>query len=256
MARLQRLSEGASRRSDRIIIRAGSRAIQQAPNGLASILRKSGTATLGTTGGLTLIENAAAFTAPTFTTRTSSTREGSQVRHYAEVLPTSSADVTHESYYPGPGDHLRPGMKQIIDGRVFYHYWRISDKMSSLIRRGEEEHLADAARAYNITYKLIADTINGMVGKQFGPASTPYEAERLAEAELAKRLPADLGTDPRKWAQVLDRLLLQTQQRDRKGWHSISIDPEITEGTKILHPVSVTATTSIGMSKSTSVVNY
>ncbi len=256
MAHLQSLAARAAGRHDCIVACAGSSVLQQAPTGLSSILRKSGATELGTTGGLTLIKSAAAFTMPVFTTKTSVTREGKQVRHYAEVLSTSSADATHESYYPGPGDHIRPGMKQIIDGRVYNHYWRISDQISSLIRRGEEEHLADAERAYNITYKLIADTINAMVGQKYGPAATPYEAERLAEADLAKRLPADLGTDPKKWAAVLDRLLLLTQQRDRRGWHSISIDPDFKEGSKIVHPVAVTASTSVGMTKAASLVNY
>jgi len=98
-------------------------------------------------------------------------------------------------------------MTQRIGGRVYNHYWRISQQVSALIRQGEEEHLADAERAYNLTYKLIADTINATAGQRFGPAPTPREVERLAEAELAKRLPSQLGTDPRTWVAMLNRLL-------------------------------------------------
>ena len=128
--------------------------------------------------------------------------------------------------------------------------------MSDLIRRGEEEHLADAQRAYELTYGLIADTINSMVGRRFGPARTPRDAERLAEAELERRLPRELGTNPRDWIATLNRLLLQTQERDRSGWHAVSIDPPQTEGQKIVHPVVTTSTTRIGQVASTQVVRY
>jgi hypothetical protein len=147
-------------------------------------------------------------------------------------------------------------MTQRIGGKVFDHFWRISQQVSVLMRRGEEEHLADAERAYNLTYKLIADTINSMAGHRCGPASNPREAERLAEAELAKRLPSQLGTDPRNWVETLNRLLVQTKERDRKGWHSIIIGPEFTEGNKIIHPVDTTESTRIGEVPSSDVVSY
>jgi hypothetical protein len=147
-------------------------------------------------------------------------------------------------------------MKQRIDGKEFTHYWRVTPKISALIRLGEEEHLADAQAAFDLTYKLIADTINAMVGQRYGPASTPREAERLAEAELAKRLPRQLGTDPRNWVATLNRLLLMTKDRDTSGWHAVSIDPSVTEGNKIIHPVSTTQTTRIDKVPTSQVVHY
>jgi hypothetical protein len=256
MEQLQQIAARALASTRGILALAGTASAQPAPNGLGAILRKSGTAVLGTTGGLTLIKDAAGFTPPSLNTRASATRQGYAVHHYAELLRTTAGDAVHECYYPGPGDHQRPGMTQRIDGKWYTHYWRISDQMSELIRRGEEEHLADAERAYNLTYKLIADTINSMVGQRFGPATSPHEAERLAEAELAKRLPQQLGTDPRNWVAALNRLLDLTKERDRNGWHAVRIDPPEKDGEKIIHPVVATATTRIGQVASSEVVRY
>lgn len=214
------------------------------------------TASLGIAGGLTLIKNAAAFGVPQFRTSTSAVRRGTTVEHYAEVQRTTARDATHLSYYPGPGDHRRPGMTQTIGGRVFTHYWRISRDVSELIRRGEEEHLADAQRAYDLTYRLIGDTINALTGRRFGPARTPSEATRLAEAELARRLPRELGTNPSNWVVVLNRLLDATKLRDTRGWHAVSADPPRTLTDRIIHPVTTTPMTKIGRVPSSQIINY
>jgi hypothetical protein len=253
---IQRLAAQAAASTKGIPAFAGTASAQPAPNGLGTIISRSGSATLGSTGGLTLIKNAAAFTTPSFAAQNSVVRQGSAVHHYAQVQRTTSGDATHECYYPGPGDHVRPGMTQQIGRQLYTHYWRISQQVSELIRRGEEEHLADAQRAYELTYKLIADTINSMVGQRFGPARSPAEAQKLAEAELAKKLPKQLGTDPRNWVAVLNRLLGQTQERDRRGWHTISNDPPQTIGNRIIHPVVMTASARIGQVPSSQVVGY
>jgi hypothetical protein len=240
-----------------LILRAGSPSAQPAPGGMAGILQRGGQQTsLGITGGLTRTKSAAAFTAPRFLTTNSPQRTGTRVDHYATVQRTTSADATHECFYPAAGDHLRPGMTQQINGRTYNHYWRISRQISDLIRQGEQEHLDDALRAYQLTYKLVEDAINAMAGQRFGPASTPAAAEQLAVAALASRLPRQLGTNPATWVQVLDRLLGQSKTRDDRGWHALSIDPEQTIGNMIVHPVSTTATTQIGRVPSSQVVNY
>jgi hypothetical protein len=177
-------------------------------------------------------------------------------KHYAEVQLTTAADATHDSYYPGPGDHEQPGRTHTEGGRTFQHYWRISRQISGLIRRGEQEHLDDALRAYDLTYKRIADEINGMAGQRFGPAQTPGEADQLAEAELAHRLPSQLGTKPANWVRMLDTLLDATQVRDRNGWHALDIGPPRTVGNRVIHPVQTTSTTNIDQVPSSQVVNY
>jgi hypothetical protein len=239
-----------------IALRAGTPSAKPAPGGVGDILRRGGQASLGTTGGLTLIKSAAAFTAPRFITTNQAQRLGSRVDHYATVQRTTSTDATHECFYPAAGDHLRPGMSQQIGGRTYNHYWRISRQVSDVLRQGEQEHLDDALRAYQLTYKCVEDAINALSGQRFGPATTPDAAMRLAEAALARRLPPQLGTNPTNWVLVLDRLLGQSKSRDSRGWHALSIDPPLTVGNMIVHPVSTTSTTQIGRVPSSQVVNY
>jgi hypothetical protein len=223
---------------------------------MGEILRRGGTSGLGVAGGLTLIKSAAAFTQPRFATRGSHQRVGHTVEHFVVVEPTTAGAATHESFYPAPGDHLRPGMTQRIAGRLVNHYWRITPQISDLIRRGEQEHLDDAQRAYDLTYGAVERAINRLSGRRFGPASSPAAAERLALAALGAALPHELGTGPANWVRVLDRLLLQTQARDTNGWHALSIDPPITENDRIIHPVATTGTTQIGREPPSQVVNY
>ena len=234
----------------------GSPAAKSAPDGLGYIMSQRRTTSLGIAGGLTLIKSAAAFSIPQFRTTTTSVRRGTTVEHYAQVQQTTSRDATHDSYYPGPGDHRRPGMTQKIDGKTFTHYWRISPTLSQLIRRGEEEHLADAKRAYDLTYRLIADTINALAKQKFGPARTPSDATKMAEAELARRLPRALGTNPSNWVAVLNRLLDATKLRDTQGWHAVSADPPRTVADRIIHPVATTPSTKVGRVPSAQIVNY
>jgi hypothetical protein len=257
MDRLQQIAAHALADGSIAIARAGTATAQQPPQGLAAILRKGGsTGSLGVTGGLVLIKNSAAFTTPFLVMQVSAVRKGGDVQYHAKMQRTRSSDATHACYYPGWGDHVRPGMTQRIGKQTFTHYWRVSEPLSALLRRGEQEHLADLDRAYALTYKLITDTINSMAAMSFGPAPTRQEAENLAKAALAKRLPKQLGANPRNWAAVLDRLLLQTKKRDRSGWHAVTVGPSLTEGSKIIWPLMKTAATRIGSVASSKVVNY
>jgi hypothetical protein len=252
---IQHLAAQACGANGDIVAFAGISRAQPGPSGMGVIVGKGGSGGLGYAGGLTLIKSAAAFAAPAFKTRNVAVRESGTVRHFAEVQQTTSNDVAHDSYYPAAGDHIRPGMTQRLGSHTYTYYWRVSLQVSQLIRQGEEEHLADLERAYELTYKLIADTINSLVGVRFGPANTPAEADRLAEEELARKLPPQLGTEPRNWVAVLDRLLHQTEERDRKGWHTIGTGPPQTEKNKIVHPVIMGPSTRIGV-PSSEVVTY
>jgi hypothetical protein len=256
LERIQSIAREAEASGEHILARAGTTKPQLPPHGMGVIVAKGGSGSLGFSGGLTPIKHSGSFTTPVFMTKTSAVRKGYVVQHFAEVLPTSAQDIEHDSFYPDAGDHLRPGMTQTINKITYNHYWRITPEISSLIRQGEEEHLADAARAFELTYKLIADTINGMIGTKFGPNGTPGAATQTAEAELARKLPNVLGPDPANWAKVLDRLLDQTLVRDNSGWHSLVTAPETTEGDKIVHLVTVTSTTRVGQVASSQVVNY
>lgn len=255
MGAMELLAGRAANAGD-LVLRAGAPAKMAAPSGMADILTRGGQGSLGVSGGLTLIKSAAAFTAPSFVTAHAHERANGRVEHYAIVQRTTSGDATHESFYPTVGEHVRPGMVQNIGGRVYRHYWLISQKIADLIRQGEQEHLDDAARAYELTYKKIEDEINALAGQRFGPAGSPGDADSLAEEALARRLPPELGTDPANWVKVLDRLLTQTRTRDTKAWHALRTDPPQTVGLKILHPVVTTGGTRVGQVPSSQVVNY
>jgi hypothetical protein len=253
---IQTIARLARNSSDCLLLFAGVTVPAFPPNGMAEILRRGGFGDLGPSGGITLIKSAAAFTVPRVDTLNTNQRVGNKVDHFATVQSTVAKDVVHESFYPAPGDHIRPGMTLREGSRTFQYYWRVSQEMSDLIRQGEQEHLDDARRAFELTYQLIGNAINSLAGTAFGPAATPYAAQQLAEAALAQILPSQLAGGPATWVQVLDRLLLQTKARDTKQWHGLSTGPPVTEGDKVFLPVMPVQLTRIGVVPSSQVVNY
>jgi hypothetical protein len=225
------------------------------PGGMQFIAKQRGPMGLGgSPAGLTLVKSAAAFTAPAFVTRNAVEKDGFKRRHFALVQPTSATDVTHASYYPAPGIHDNAVSEQ-KDGTYTY-CWTISDKMSDLIRRGEQEHLDDAKRAFDLTYGLIAREINAMVGERFGPADSPDVAQRMAEAELARRLPPALGTDPLKWFNVLEAMLDMTTKRDRGHLHDVVPGVGTHRGKTYYIPLQETDQTSIDQVPPDQIVTY
>lgn len=239
-----------------LMVFAGTPMMKPAPNGLSQILSsRAGGGTLGVLGGLTLRKSANAYTQPKFQTQLSHQKKQFGADHFAEVLRTTTSDIALDCFYVGPGDHIRPGMVTTSGRTRLQHVWRVSKSVSDAIRKGEEEHLADVARAFEITYKLIADTINAMGGRKFGPAATPAAAHGLAEADLARRLPSQLGVNASMWVQVFDRLLNKTEERDKNGWHSLSTDPPFEEHGKIVHVVSLSSA-KIGTVPSSDLVKY
>ncbi len=231
--------------------------MKPAPNGMSEIEAAANQASLGSTGGVTLIPNAAAFVAPLFQTSNAPRRVNNAWQHFAQVQRTVANDVTHQSFYPGVGDHIRTGMTFTEGGITYQYYWRVSKEMSELIRQGEQEHLDDAQRAFDLTYGLIAKTVNDLAaGPPFGPATTPAAAAQMAKDALAKALPAALGPEPRDWVRILDKLLLMTRTRDQKQWHAITTGPPVREGNRAIVPVMPDSSTQIGKIPSSQVVNY
>jgi hypothetical protein len=214
MARFARNSEGV------LLCFAGTPVAKSAPNGMKEILSLGNASSPRATAGLTPIKSAAAFTAPAFQTTTSYLRSGHKVEHYATVLRTISKDATHDSFYPASGLHQKP----LTSGQRTPEYWEITDRLSELIRQGEQEHLNDALRAYELTYKHIENEINKLAGIRFGPAASPGAATQLALDELGRRLPKQLGTNPADWVKALDRLLQMTLARDKNLLHSLETD--------------------------------
>ncbi|HEY3065650.1 MAG TPA: hypothetical protein VGL09_07655 [Methylomirabilota bacterium] len=237
-----------------LALRAGSPKVSSPPSGIGDIMRKGSSGGKKLTPGLTLIKNAAAFRTPAFITTNTHERDGHTVRHYATVQRTDAQDVEHESFYAAAGDHIQPGHVETRAGHRYQYFWRVTEKISDLIRAGEQEHLDDARRAFELTYKRIADEINALVGTRFGPADTPDKATQLAEAALAAKLPRELGTNPANWTRVLDRLLDQSKTRDTKGWHYMQTGEVITEKDRIVEMVVPSTFAQIGVA-SDKVVN-
>ena len=254
---VDRLSRAAINPGSQILF-AGSLVKKKPPGGLTFISNKYGRKLLPgrVVGGWAGIKGPGAFTCPAFITKTITKKKG---EFFAKVQPTTAKDATHEAYYPGQGYHKRlisGSNKQVIGGKTYYHYVAISRKMSDLIRNGEQEHLNDVLRAYNITYKLIADRINSIAGRRFGPAKTPYNAEVIAINELKRKLPKQLGTHPAKWVKMLDTLLKATHIRDDKKWHAVENGPSKIRRNMIIWPLQKTNTTRIGTVPSNRIVNY
>jgi hypothetical protein len=235
-----------------LVLRAGTPKASTPPNGVAEIMRRGSGKKL--TPGLTLIKSAAAFRTPAFITTNTHERDGHQVRHYATVQRTDAQDVEHESYYAAAGDHLQPPRGGDAR-RSQQYYWRVTQAISDLIRTGEQEHLDDARRAFELTYKRIADEINALVDQRFGPADTPDKASQLAEAALAAKLPKELGTIPANWTRVFQRLLDQSTSRDTNGWHYMQTGEVITEKDRIVEMVVPSTFAQIGVASS-KVVNF
>jgi hypothetical protein len=234
---------------------AGAPLKKEPPGGMTFIANQSGPIGLGgKPAGYTAVKSAAAFTAPNFVTKMSAEKDGFKRSYFVEVQPTTASDVDHPSYYPAPGTHDNAVSEQ-KDG-TYRYYWTISSKMSELIRKGEQEHLNDAQRAYDLTFGLIANEIKAMVGQRFGPAESPQAAEQLAKEELARRLPPALGTDPLNWFNTLEAMLDMTIRRDRQHLHDVTPGKAVERGKTFYIPLVTTDQTSIDQVPSDQIVNY
>ena len=245
------------------VLRAGTPVAEGAPGGIGRIQGRSSERGAGITGGLTQRTNAAGFTAPMLTINGRATMTGSHTRLFeATVEPTSAPDRVHPCFYAGPGYHdIRAGPR---NARSWAY---VSDTVSSSLRDGEQEHLDDARRAYDLSYGLVEREINALAARTraqpFRSTSSPSEAQEQAEAALAARLPPAFGATPTeklapsRWAAILDRLLERTERRDRSGWHYFGLTPapETHEGRDV-YTVGAGPGSRIGEESSAEVVHY
>ena len=106
---------------------AGNPVAKPAPNGLEFITNfGGGSKKFGKVAGLTRYKSN--LVAPKFAVSKKYKRIGYKVEHYAVVQKTSSEDATHLCYYPGPGDHVWPGMPTAeIGGKIYTHYLHVTD---------------------------------------------------------------------------------------------------------------------------------
>ena len=238
-----------------MVARAGVPVGQAAPGGLNAVQSRSAGA-----AGYTGVKNSGAFVNVDLTTSIDRSSSKPGEAYVTVDQPQDSPDAVHEALYLLPGDH-RHGTNTYADkGRTYTPYTRVDQATSDLIRAGEQEHLDDARRAYDLSYGLILATLKGMAGRRFGPAATPSAAEALARTEFDTQLPPALSVSKpgyrSAWITVLDSLLKQTKARDKNGWHDLLDGKMATEGDKWVYPLETTGTTKIGSVGSDQVVNY
>lgn len=238
-----------------LVARAGVPAPQAPPDGLERVHAQSAGA-----AGYTGVKNAAAFVNVDLTTSIDQTASKPGASYVTVDAPQDSPDAVHDAMYLLPGDHRR-GTKTYKDrGREYTPYTRVTAAISELIRAGEQEHLDDARRAYDLSYGLVLSTLKGMAGRRFGPATTPKAAEDLARDEFETHMPATMSTRRpgyrAAWITVLETLLKQTKTRDTSHWHDLTDGTMVTEGSKWVYPLEKTGPTKIGSVGSDQVVNY
>lgn len=245
LAHIERQARSASTVGTVAVALAGSPQVKDAEGGMAEILSKSSGGTIGVAGGLTIAYDD--FKEPKLKISVESKVEGDKEQFFAKIQSTSTKDAVHDSYYPGPGLHKRPGMTQTVGDKTFQYYWKIRPKIAQLIKKGEQEHLNDHKRAFELTYGRVEKAINKLADKKIGPAKSATAAKKQAIARLASALPAKLGVSPEKWHKTLIRLLKATEHRDRKRWHALDSEgPMKTVDTKRITVVGKASTTKIG----------
>ena len=199
-----------------LVARAGTPVPLAPPAGIRTIQDRLQTPGLGIAAGLTLIQHSGAFTAPAWLPDARPSRADAGTRWQPSVAPAQATDVRHDSFFPAAGDHDRfagTDNVQQIDGRTWRHVLRITADQSDQVRRGEQEHLSDAALAFQLTYQRIATAITEVAALVLPPQPSRDEAIAALVAALATRLPG-LGTDPAAWPGILDRLLSASTTRD------------------------------------------
>jgi hypothetical protein len=204
--------------------RAGSPAALAPPTGVRTIQDRLQAPGLGIAAGLTLIQHSGAFTAPAWLPDARPQRTDAGTQWQPSVAPAQATDVSHDSFFPAAGDHDRfAGTSNIqqIDGRTWRHVLRITADQSDQVRRGEQEHLNDAALAFQLTYQRIAAAITEVASLALPPRPSRDEAIAALVAALALRVPG-LGTDPAAWPGILDRLLSASSTRDTLGLHNVA----------------------------------
>ncbi len=238
----------------RLDLHAGTVAAQAPPGGLNAIQAHEPSA-----AGWTGIKLSGAFVSPNFSTSMVAAKPGAD-RFVTVDPPVASPDAVHEALFPSAGDHRWGDRSVAAKGGPFTAWHRVSPAMAARIAQGEQEHLDDAQRAYDLTYGLITRVVTTMAGQRFGPAKTPMEADQLAIAAFDAQLPAPLSVRQPGfrgvWLTMLETLLKQSKLRDLRGWHDIEIGPTLTEGKRWIYPLVPTGHTKIGTEASNAVVNY
>ncbi|HRE89221.1 MAG TPA: hypothetical protein PK095_08780, partial [Myxococcota bacterium] len=177
-----------------------------------------------------------------------------------KVKPTTSTDAVHPCVSSPAGDHSTGTMSLNIGGAAtnFDVFLKITPAFAQKIWNAEDEHLADALRAYNISLKEAETKVNAIASsnREFTGA-TEDAAKNAAKDALRATMPAKLGIDPANWRSAVWQLCLLTiSQRDNLGYHTfgIAFDSVDIATHKVFNKLTDN-TTQIGVHSSTSVVD-
>jgi hypothetical protein len=144
-------------------------------------------------------------------------------RWKARVRPSDLPPQAFDSFYPAPGVHDRAASPTGQRRHVLY-----TDRVSNLIRDGEQEHCYDIAWAHYLVNGRAARAINEVAAREPPEGGSPAEASQRARAAVRDNLPPQLRwpdetADPLPlWRQVYGRVVGVTNRRDDEGWHSLS----------------------------------
>ncbi len=138
--------------------------------------------------------------------------------------------LDHEVFYPAPGRHRLRAL-----GESASQYLDVTDEWSGRLLQGEEEHVGDIDRAWQMTWGRVAEVINGMAAGEPMTGPTQDAARTAAWHEFRCRLPAPLwpaGDTPTTEAQeaqwgaendgtIFRKLMRESRRaRDFSNWHT------------------------------------
>jgi len=143
------------------------------------------------------------------------------------VEPTTTAFGTMEALYLKKGTYEIPGKTfNVIEpqcgatGKKVPFFSTVSEDMSLLSRRAEQEHCDDYRRAFELSYVQQTANINSLVGTTFGPGS---KAQVKAEVNTALEAKGDKGIQG--WIDEVNRLATISQTvRDAGRLHRLNPD--------------------------------
>jgi hypothetical protein len=143
--------------------------------------------------------------------------------------PRSIPEPEFEEWWPTTGRH------QLAE----HWFLDVNKDWEDKVHEGEDEHVRDSTRAWEVTWKKVAETLEALSKEPGPPATTDEAAQRAIWKRFVKALPAPLrpeGDLPTleaqraKWAPTpsttfFSRLFEATRWRDRDGWHSTGTKP-------------------------------
>jgi hypothetical protein len=143
--------------------------------------------------------------------------------HVAKVKSTTVPALTSSAVAAPAGSHALGKQDFDVDGKTekFAITLVITEAIHQEVVRGEQEHLDDYQRAYDLSFKKAGEVVNAEAGKEHTASSKDDAVDAARDAVIAK-LPSHLK-DPDTWMSVLESLAGMSETgRDEQGTHTWS----------------------------------